>query len=64
MPVLLIHGTRSAHHFKEATRYLAERLDDAQMVEITETGHMGPVTAAEAVAQDLIRFLQQMSSKA
>jgi pimeloyl-ACP methyl ester carboxylesterase len=64
MPVLLMQGARSGDHFKGAIRYLAERLDDAQMVEIAGTGHMGPVTAAEAVAQDLARFLQQMSSKA
>lgn len=64
MPVLLMQGARSGDHFKEAIRFLAERLDDAQIVEIAETGHMGPMTAAETVAQDLARFLQQMSSKA
>lgn len=56
MPVLLIQGTLSGVHFKDSVRHLAERIDHARVVEIAGAGHLGPLTASEAVARELMRF--------
>lgn len=56
MPVLLIQGALSGGHFKEAIAHLAARIDNSRVVEITGAGHMGPLTAAESVAQELVGF--------
>jgi pimeloyl-ACP methyl ester carboxylesterase len=56
MPVLLLEGTRSSDHYRDAVRSLNETLEDARVVEIDGAGHMGPVTHAEAVARQLVEF--------
>ena len=56
MPVLLIQGTLSGIYFKDSVRHLAERIDHAGVVEIAGAGHLGPLTAGEAVARELMRF--------
>lgn len=56
MPVLLIQGTLSGVHFKDSVRHLAERIDHARVVEIAGAGHIGPLTAGESVARELMRF--------
>lgn len=57
MPVLLLQGALSGPHFKDAVRHLAERIHHARVVEVPDAGHMGPLTAAESVAQKLVDFL-------
>jgi pimeloyl-ACP methyl ester carboxylesterase len=59
MPVLLLEGTRSGTHFKDASRHLDEKLDHARVIAITGAGHLGPLTHAEAVSQELISFLEK-----
>ena len=56
MPVLVLHGERSRLEFKNAARQLAERLQDARVAEIAGAGHVGPLTAPEPVAHELVRF--------
>lgn len=58
VPVLVLQGTRTGAHYKDAARHLTAQLDDARVVEIAGPGHMGPLTAAEAVAQELVRFFR------
>lgn len=62
MPVLLIGGARSGAHFREASRRLAERIDHARVVEIPDAGHLGPLTNAEAVVKELVRFFHSLDS--
>ncbi len=57
MPVLLLEGSRSSDHYRDAVRSLSETLDDARVVEIDGAGHMGPVTHPHAVAEELLSFL-------
>ena len=56
MPVLVLHGERSRIEFKNAARHLSGRLNDARGVEIAGAGHIGPLTAPEGVANELIGF--------
>lgn len=58
MPVLVLQGATSRVQFKVAAHHLAERLEDASLVEIAGAGHIGPLTAPEAVAQELVRFFR------
>lgn len=56
MPVLVLHGERSRVEFKDAAHHLAGRLKDARVAEIAGAGHVGPLTAPEPVAQELVGF--------
>jgi len=56
MPVLVLHGERSRIEFKNAARHLGERLADARLAQIAGAGHVGPLTAAEPVAHELVGF--------
>ncbi len=56
MPVLVLHGGRSRIEFKAAARNLSERLADARLAEIAAAGHVGPLTTAEPVANELVAF--------
>ena len=58
MPVLVLTGARSRIQFKDAAHHLTERLDDARVLEVPGAGHIGPLTAPEAVAQELVRFFR------
>lgn len=58
MPVLLIGGSHSGTHFKEATQELARRIEHAQLVEIPDASHLGPLMNPEAVAKAVVRFLR------
>lgn len=55
-PVLLLHGARTHQYFTDSVRHLAEHLADARSVEMADVGHMGPVFAGQAVADELVRF--------
>jgi pimeloyl-ACP methyl ester carboxylesterase len=56
MPVLLIEGTRSSDHYKDAVRLLSETLHDARVIQVDGAGHLGPTTHAQAVAEELVAF--------
>jgi pimeloyl-ACP methyl ester carboxylesterase len=56
MPVLVLQGARSRVEFKNAARQLTERLADARGAEVAGAGHLGPLTAPEAVARELVGF--------
>ena len=56
MPVLILQGERSRADFKHAARNLSERLEDARVAEIAGAGHLGPLTAPEPVASELVGF--------
>jgi pimeloyl-ACP methyl ester carboxylesterase len=57
MPVLLIQGSTSGSHFKEATTRLKNTFGQSTIAEVP-AGHMGTVTAPDAVARELIRFFK------
>jgi pimeloyl-ACP methyl ester carboxylesterase len=59
MPVLLIQGSRTAKHFKDAVRHLSGRLDDCRVIEVQDVAHLGHVTAPNAIAQELVRYFGQ-----
>lgn len=56
MPMLLISGSRSGTHFKEATRLVAQRVHHAVTAEISGAGHLGPAMYPGDVAKELVRF--------
>lgn len=56
MPVLVLHGERSRIEFKHAARDLSERLAYGRLTEIAGAGHVGPLTAPEPVAHELVGF--------
>ena len=56
MPVLVLQGERSRIEFKNAARDLTRRLDDARHVEVAGAGHLGPLTAPEPIARELVGF--------
>jgi pimeloyl-ACP methyl ester carboxylesterase len=56
MPVMLLRGSRTAKHFKDAVRHVSSRLCDSRVIEIQDVGHLGHVTAPQAIAEELVRF--------
>ena len=56
MPVLVLQGEHTRSEFKNAASKLAERLEDARVAEVAGAGHLGPLTAPEAVARELVNF--------
>lgn len=58
MQVLVLSGNRSRIEFKHAARDLSERLADARLAEVAGAGHVGPLTAAQPVAHELIGFFR------
>ncbi len=56
MRVLVLHGEHTRIEFKHAARDLSERLADARFAEIAGAGHVGPLTAPEPVARELVGF--------
>jgi pimeloyl-ACP methyl ester carboxylesterase len=59
MPVLLVQGTRSGMHFKDAVRHLTATLPRSRVVEISGAGHLGPLTHPQLVANELIAFFKE-----
>ena len=57
-PVLLLHGPHTHRVFTASVRHLADEIADARLTEIPDVGHMGPVVAPAAVADELVRFLE------
>jgi pimeloyl-ACP methyl ester carboxylesterase len=64
VPVLLLHGSRTAPWFTESIRYMERNLNDTRVVVIAGAGHMGPVLAAPGVAKELVRFFSQVRATA
>jgi len=56
MPVLLLHGSRTAAWYRDSVAYLAQRVHDPAVAEIPGVGHLGPSLAPEHVADELTRF--------
>ncbi len=60
--VLLLRGTRSAQTwFTDSVSHVAQHTLDAGIREIAGAGHLGPLTAPEAVASELIEFFEQQT---
>lgn len=60
--VLLLRGTRSAQTwFTDSVGHVAQHTPDAGIREIAGAGHLGPLTAPEAVASELIDFFEQQT---
>ena len=56
-PVLLLHGEQTHPSFTRAVHYFSTALSDARAVQLPGVGHMAPLFAADAVADELSRFL-------
>lgn len=59
--VFLLHGTRSVPDswFIDSVRHVNEHVADTHTREITGAGHIAPVVEPEAVADELVRFLEK-----
>jgi pimeloyl-ACP methyl ester carboxylesterase len=66
VPVLLLHGSRSALRtwFTDGVRHVAHHVADPHVREITGAGHLGPSVQPEPVARELIRFFASRYSEA
>ncbi len=58
VPVLLLHGARSHPMNIEFVHYVADHLADPHVREVADAGHYGPHTQAEAIAREIMRFLE------
>jgi pimeloyl-ACP methyl ester carboxylesterase len=59
VPVLVLQGERTAlPWFTRGNRHLAEHVPDCEVRTIPGVGHGGPGLAPEAIARELVRFLQ------
>lgn len=56
MPVLLLQGTETRDVFRGSIRQHTDWIGHATVIEVPGVGHMGPVTAPEAVAAELVGF--------
>ncbi len=63
MPVMMIQGSRTASHFKDAVRHVSSRLDNCRVIEIQDIGHLGHVTAPLAVTEELVRFFSEQPTE-
>lgn len=61
VPVLLMHGSRTALHtwFTKGVRHVAEHVADPHEREIHGAGHWGVVLQPEPIADELVRFFEQ-----
>lgn len=60
VPVLLLRGTRTNPWFVESMRHVAEHVAGARVREIAGAAHFGIYTHAQAVAEELGRFLSRI----
>lgn len=59
VPVLLLHGSRSAlSWFTDSTRYAAHHIPDATVREIAGVGHLCHLVQPQRVAGELVAFLE------
>lgn len=58
MPVLVLTGSRTAlPWFADSARYVAEHAPRATVREVPGAGHFGVTLGLDAVADELLRFL-------
>ncbi|HSI93665.1 MAG TPA: alpha/beta hydrolase [Jiangellaceae bacterium] len=59
-PVLLLRGqrTRLGTFFADAVQYLAQHIPDAEVRELPGVGHFAPLLQPEAIADELIAFVE------
>lgn len=57
-PTLLLLGTATPPHHKDATRALQDTLPDARTVEIADQGHVAHLAATDEVVAAIARFLE------
>lgn len=61
-PTLLLRGTRSAQRwFEDSARYVAEHISGVTVREIAGAGHLGPLTAADSVGNEIVRFFDRVA---
>jgi pimeloyl-ACP methyl ester carboxylesterase len=63
-PLLLLQGTRTRPWFGDSVHHVAEHVADARVREVPGAGHFGPHTAPEAVAGEILRFLDAVEPDA
>jgi pimeloyl-ACP methyl ester carboxylesterase len=54
VPLALLQGSRSGDHFRQAIRLVQERVPHSRVIEVDGAGHLGPLTHANAVADELV----------
>jgi pimeloyl-ACP methyl ester carboxylesterase len=64
IPVLLLHGADDAFWNMAGSRWVAERLANARLVELPACGHCPHIEAADAFNEELLRFLAADTSRA
>lgn len=66
VPVLLLRGeqTRLGTWFADAAQFIAQHVADPQVCQMPGVGHFAPVLEPEAVADELITFLQSVRQPA
>lgn len=60
MPILLLTGSRSTAAGRGVVRILHDLLPRAEMIELPDLGHMGPVTHPQAVNNAITAFLERV----
>jgi pimeloyl-ACP methyl ester carboxylesterase len=65
-PVLLLRGqrTRLGTFFADAVQYLAQHIPDAEVREVPGVGHFAPLLQPEAIADELITFVESVRQPA
>jgi pimeloyl-ACP methyl ester carboxylesterase len=65
-PVLLLRGqrTRLGAFFADAVQYLAQHIPDAEVREVPGVGHFAPLLQPEAIADELITFVESIRQPA
>lgn len=64
IPVLLVHGSDDTFWNVAGSRWVAERLATARLVELPACGHCPHIEAADAFNKELLRFLDAGASQA
>jgi len=63
MPVLWLEGEATRLPPKAVARRLLPALADARQVRIAGAGHMGPITHADAVNAEILRFIRTLEQR-
>ena len=63
MPVLLLEGQTTPAPPRAVARSLLRVLPDATHVRIAGAGHMGPITHADAVNEEILRFVGALDGR-
>ena len=61
VPVLVVSGSRTTEAARSVVSHLRDLLPQAQFVELSGLGHMGPVTHARLVAEPIRAFLTSIA---